>query len=78
MKRLIDAYELAKDIQENAKEFDYTGQSCSDMIEFVLHRINMQQTIICVSDDFGCDCGYIASCKTQFCGAECAGEKANE
>lgn len=65
MKRLIDAYELAEDIRKNAIEFDYTGQSSRELIEFVLHRIKIQQTVICVSDDFECDCGYIASRKRE-------------
>ena len=52
MKRLIDAYELMQDIEDHAIEFDYTGQSRSEMIDFVFSRIKLQKTVVCVSDDF--------------------------
>lgn len=51
MKRLIDAYELIQDIEDNAKEFDCTGQSSAEMIDFVSKRIKLQKTVIYVSDD---------------------------
>ena len=53
MKRLIDAYSLLEYIVDHQIEFDYTGQTRFDMVEFVEKCIRMQHTIMCVSDDFG-------------------------
>lgn len=53
MKRLIDAYSLIEYIVDHQIEFDYTGQSRMEMIDFIDKCIRMQPTIMCVSDDFG-------------------------
>ena len=53
MKRLIDAYALMKYVVDHQIEFDDTGQSSMEMVDFVEKCIRMQPTIICVSDDFG-------------------------
>lgn len=53
MKRLIDAYALMQYVKDHASEFDCTGQSSAEMIEFFDNCIRMQPTMICVTDDFG-------------------------
>lgn len=73
MKRLIDAYELMSDIEDHEAEFDCTGQSRAEMIDFVFKRIRLQKTVICVSDDFP-ECPKVMCCKDVMCGGACCEE----
>lgn len=70
MKRLIDAYALQEWMLKNAKP---DMKQPGGVIDLILSGIGAQETVICVSDDFG-PCPEKFSCRDVLCGGGCCEE----
>ncbi len=70
MKRLIDAYALIEYVQNNAAFFVDNPCAVADFVKFA---IKAQETVICVSDDFG-PCKKELHCEDIMCGGACCEE----